>query len=340
MSLTTRFTRLVGCMVPIQCAGMGTASPKLAVAVASAGGLGMLSGVMLSAEQLQTTLVDVQTNTAASIGVNFLIPFLDDEAVIDVAARHSRVVDFFFGEPDARLVQKVHDGDALAGWQVGSVNEAIAAEDAGCDFVILQGVEAGGHVRGSRGLLTMMADVLDVVECPVVAAGGIATARGVAMALAAGASAVRIGTRFAATPESGYHADYINALIEADGEDAVYTKQFSVGWEAPHRVLSNSIDAALSLPDGIIGEIEIGGQQIEVPRFSVFSPLDTATGEINAMAQYAGQGVSAITSCEPAAVILRQLADGAEAILNADVDRLKQMLGQQDSGLISKTTSD
>ena len=326
MALTTRFTQLVGCLVPIQCAGMGTASPQLAIEVSRAGGLGMLSGVMLNTAQMEATFEHVLANTSASIGVNFLIPFLEDVSVVDVAAKHSRVVDFFYGEPDAALVQRVHDADALVGWQVGSLKEAVQAEKVGCDFVILQGVEAGGHVRGTRGLLTMMADVLDAIECPVVAAGGIGTPRAVAMALAAGASAVRIGTRFAATPESGFHPDYINALIEADGEDAIYTEQFSVGWEAPHRVLSGSIEAASRLPEGIIGQVDIGGQQLDVPRFSVFSPLDTSTGEVNAMAQYAGQGVSAITSCEPAAEILHQLAEGAESILKADSERLSGML--------------
>jgi nitronate monooxygenase len=327
MALTTHFTELVGCTVPIQCAGMGTASPLLAVEVAKAGGLGMLSGVMMTGEQLETVFADVQANTTGSIGTNFLIPFLEDEAVIDVAAKHSRLVDFFYGDPDTNLVQRVHDGGALVGWQVGTVREAILAEKVGCDIVILQGVEAGGHVRGTRGLLTMMADVLDAVACPVIAAGGIGTPRAVAMALAAGASAVRVGTRFAATPESGFHPDYINALIDADGEDAVYTEKFSVGWEAPHRVLSRSIEAAERQPDGIVGEITgMDGQQIEVPRYSVFSPLASATGKVNAMAQYAGQGVSAIKSCEPAADILRQLADGAETILKADADRINQML--------------
>jgi nitronate monooxygenase len=326
MAITTLFTELVGCMVPIQCAGMGTASPRLAVEIAKAGGLGMLSGVMLTAEQLEETFAEVQANTTGSIGTNFLIPFLEDEAIIDVAAKHSRLVDFFYGDPDASLVQRVHDGGALVGWQVGTVREAILAEKVGCDIVILQGVEAGGHVRGTRGLLTMMADVLDSIACPVVAAGGIGTPRAVAMALAAGASAVRIGTRFAATPESGFHPDYIDALIEADGEDTEYTEKFSVGWDAPHRVLSRSVEAASKLPEGIIGEVEIGGQQIEVPRYSVFSPLDTATGKVNAMAQYAGQGVGAIKSCEPAADILRQLAEGAETILKADAERLNQML--------------
>jgi NAD(P)H-dependent flavin oxidoreductase YrpB (nitropropane dioxygenase family) len=90
MAINTRFTELLGCMVPIQCAGMGTASPRLAVEVAKAGGLGMLSGVMLSAEQLEACFIDMPTNTSGCIGVNFLIPFLEDESVIDVAAKHSR----------------------------------------------------------------------------------------------------------------------------------------------------------------------------------------------------------------------------------------------------------
>jgi len=209
---------------------------------------------------------------------------------------------------------------------VGSVNEAIAAAGSGCDFVILQGTEAGGHVRGTRGLLTMLADVLDALEIPVVAAGGIATPRAVAMALAAGASAVRIGTRFVATPESGYHPDYINALIESNGEDAVYTEQFSIGWAAPHRVLASCMEAASALTEEVIGKVRFGDQELDVPRNSVFSPMTATTGKLRAMAHYAGQGVSAIKSCEPAADILRQLADGAETILKADQQRLNRML--------------
>ncbi|NKB35937.1 MAG: nitronate monooxygenase [Gammaproteobacteria bacterium] len=327
MALTTSFTELVGCLHPVSCAGMGMASPELAIEVARAGGLGMTSGVMIPPPDLETLLVDMQTDINGQIGVNFIIPFLEDEASVEIAASNARVVDFFFGEPDSKLIATVHKGGALAGWQVGSVKEACAAADAGCDFVILQGTEAGGHVRGTRGLLTMMADVLDSVDLPVVAAGGIATARAVAMALAAGASAVRIGTRFVATPESGYHPDYINAIIASEGEDAVYTEHFSIGWEAPHRVLSNCIDAADSLQHEVIGKINFGGQEIDVPRNSVFGPMVQTTGEIDAMAQYAGQGVSAINSCEPAAEIMQQLTDGAEAILRADRDRLTTMLG-------------
>ncbi len=326
MALKTRFTELVGCLVPIQCAGMGMSSPELAAAVAGAGGLGMTSGVMLTAGELEATLQQVGEKFAGQVGVNFLIPFLEDESLVDIAARHARVVDFFYGEPDSALIDRVHDGGALAAWQTGSLKEAIMAEEKGCDFIILQGTEAGGHVRGTRGLLTMLADVLDHVDCPVLAAGGIATPRAVAMALAAGADGVRVGTRFVATPEAGYHPDYINALIAAEGEDAIYTEQFAVGWDAPHRVLSSCMDVAASLTDDVIGEVSFGEQQIDIPRNSVFSPMKASTGRLDAMALYAGQGVSAIKSCEPAADVLRELADGAEEILKKDRNRLEDML--------------
>ena len=326
MAIKTRFTEMVGCLAPIQCAGMGMSSPALAAAVAGAGGLGMTSGVMLDQAELQHTLEQLGEKFGGQVGVNFLIPFLEDETLIDIAASHARVVDFFYGEPDASLIDRVHKGGALAAWQVGSLNEAIVAEKQGCDFIILQGTEAGGHVRGTRGLLTMLADVLDHVSCPVLAAGGIATPRAVAMALAAGADGVRIGTRFVATPEAGYHPDYIDSLIAAEGEEAVYTEQFSVGWEAPHRVLSSCMDVAASLSDEHIGEVSFGDKQIDIPRNSVFSPMKESTGRLDAMALYAGQGVSAIKSCEPAAEVLRALADGAEAILLKDRQRLEQML--------------
>src|SRR5204863_9454556 len=123
-------------------------------------------------------------------------------------------------------------------WQVGSVDEARAAVDAGCDFIVAQGVEAGGHVRGQIGLLPLLDRVLDVVGVPVVAAGGIGTARAMAAALAAGASAVRVGTRFVASQEADTHPDYAQALIDAGPGDTVLTTTVAVMCPgAPHRVL-------------------------------------------------------------------------------------------------------
>ncbi len=207
--LSTAFTELVGCQVPIQLAGMPQVSvPRLAAAVADAGGLGMITPTDHTVEVLE----QLASETAGKFGVNFLIPFLDMEAV-EAASSRARVVDFHFGDPDAGLIDRVHQGGALAGWQVGSADEARAAVDAGCDFVIAQGIEAGGHVRGGLPLLLLLDKVLDLVDQPVVAAGGIATARGMAAVLAAGASAVRVGTRFVASTESGAHPRYVELLL-------------------------------------------------------------------------------------------------------------------------------
>ncbi len=204
----------------------GVATPELAVAVADAGGLGMLGGVHLPAMFLTRALDQLRQSTRGCFGLNFLIPFLDP-ACLEIAATRARVVEFFFGDPDAALVRTVHEGKALAAWQVGSADEARAAVDSGCDFIVAQGVEAGGHVHGRIGLLPLLDELLTVVKVPVVAAGGIGTARGMAAALAAGAAAVRVGTRFVAAVESAAHPQYKQALVQARPEDTVLTEAFS-----------------------------------------------------------------------------------------------------------------
>src|SRR5207248_11032215 len=134
----------------------------------------------------------------------------------------------FWGDPDAAVVARIHAGGALAFWQVGSREEALAAADADCDVVVAQGVEAGGHVRGTTPLLALLDHVVGQVDVPVVAAGGITTAERVAEVLAAGASAVRLGTRLLATTESAAHPDYLAALLAADGKDTELTTAFRV----------------------------------------------------------------------------------------------------------------
>src|SRR3954449_10578449 len=145
--MTSRFTEMVGCALPIQQAPMGgvASAPQLPIAVAAAGGMGMLSAVLQSAEQLVTVLDELP---AGAIGVNFLVPFLEDRDAVSVAAARMPLVDFFGGEPDPALVALVHAQGAFAEWQVGSVEEARAAVAAGCDLVVAQGIEGGGGGRG------------------------------------------------------------------------------------------------------------------------------------------------------------------------------------------------
>ena len=310
--LSTAFTELVGCQVPIQLAGMPQICvPPLAAAVADAGGLGMITPTDHTIEVLEQLAKD----TSGKFGINFLIPFLDLEAV-EAASSRARVVDFHFGEPDAGLVALVHQGGALAGWQVGSADEARAAVDAGCDFVIAQGVEAGGHVRGELPLLVLLDQVLDLIEQPVVATGGIATARGMAAALAAGASAVRVGTRFVACTESGAHPRYVALLLQAQATDTVLTTAFSKGWpDAPHRVLRSCVEAARAFSGDIVGEQHLDGSTNPIPRFATPPPGGITTGEIDAMALYAGQSVAMVGEVKPAAAIVAELSEGAERLL-------------------------
>src|SRR4051812_21088061 len=153
------------------------------------------------------------------------MPFLD-HAALEAAADRSVLVEFFWGEPDADLVDIVHRAGARAGWQVGTAAEARAAGDAGCDVVVVQGVEAGGHVRGTVGLLPLLSEVRDVVNVPIVGAGGIGTGESMAAVLTAGADAVRIGTRFVAAKESVAHPLYVEALVNATAGDTVLTTAF------------------------------------------------------------------------------------------------------------------
>jgi nitronate monooxygenase len=315
--LTTKFTTLIGCSIPVQQAGMGgVATPELVAAVANAGGLGMLGGVRLPAPFLTSALDQLRQQARGSFGVNFLAPFLDREC-LEIAAARARVVEFFYGDPDPAHVRTVHAGKALAAWQVGSRDEAQAAVDAGCDFIVAQGVEAGGHVRGCIGLLPLLDEVLAAIHVPVVAAGGIATARGMAAALTAGASAVRVGTRFVAAVESAAHPYYKEALVQARPEDTVLTEAFSANWpHAPHRVLRSCVAAAEALPDGVVGYAEIGGQRMAITRFMTPAPIRATTGAIEAMALYAGESVGAVRGIESAAQIIQELADGAERLLS------------------------
>ena len=293
----------------------GFTDPALPVAVAEAGGLGMIGAVMVPADALSELLDAVTAQTAKPVGVNFLMPFLDRESVA-VAAAKAPLVEFFYGEPDRSLVDAVHAGGALAAWQVGSEREALAAADAGCDLIVAQGVEAGGHVRGKIGLLPLLSRVLEAVEAPVVAAGGIGTASAMAAALAAGADAARVGTRFVAAAESPAHAEYVQALVAAEAEDTVLTEAFSVMWpEAPHRVLRSSVEAATAFEGEVVGEMQMGAEKMAVPRLAVPNPTRETTGAIEAMALYAGQSVSGVREVVPAAEIVRELTDGAERLL-------------------------
>ncbi len=191
------FCDLVGCRYPIQQAGMArVTTPALAAAVSDAGGLGMLAFGRQPLALLQAQVDVALALTPQPVGATFIVKFLDLELVDHVAARLP-VIEYFWGWPDLSLVRE----GIVTGWQVGSLDEAPAAADAGCRYVVAQGVEAGGHVRGTMARDQLVAQVRDALDVVVVAAGGIATATDVRRALDHGVDAVRVGTRFLAAAE-------------------------------------------------------------------------------------------------------------------------------------------
>jgi nitronate monooxygenase len=310
--MNTAFTDLVGCRVPIQQAPMPlVAGPELVVAVADAGGLGTTSALMQSAESLGDGLAEMTARTNGALAVNFLPDV--DRAALEVAAERARVVDFFWFDPDPALVQAVHDGGALACWQVGSADEARAAVDAGCDVVVAQGTEAGGHIRAVAPLDEVLAAVLDAVDVPVLAAGGIADAAALARVLDAGAAGARIGTRFIATTESSAHPDYKRAIVDAGDTSTEITDAFTNGCPlcatGPRRprALRRAIDAVLAAPDDVIGELWIDDAAIPIARGSGIPPSADASGDVSAMAMYAGESAAAVRDIVPAAEVIVRL---------------------------------
>lgn len=303
-----RFTELVGCRVPLQQAGMsGTATAPLAAAVANAGGLGMVGIGRQPVAMIERILDEVATLTSATVGCTCIAHFVQPD-VVELAASRLPIVEFFYEWPDASRVP----ANVICGWQVGSVDEAKAAVDAGCRYVIAQGMEAGGHVRGQVPLAELLPAVREAVDVPIVAAGGIGNAAAVRAAMQLGADAVRVGTRFVATRESYAHPDYVDALVAASTDDSVLTETFGVGWpHAPHRVLRSSIDAATAAPNEVVGETtRSGSDPVPMVRFGASSPTRDTTGDISAMALYAGRSVGSVDHVMSAAEVVAELSAG------------------------------
>lgn len=325
--LRTPLCDRLGIEVPILNAPMGfVTGPELAAAVSNAGGLGILSFSRNPPEVLRQDIRRLRGLTPKPFGVNLLLP-AQVEAHVEVCLEEQvPLLSLFWGDPSP-YVEPAHRAGVLVIHQTGSVAESKRAADAGVDIIIAQGVEAGGHVRGETSTLTLVPSVVDAISpTPVVAAGGIADARGVAAALALGAEAVAIGTRFLATTESTAHPLYKQKIVEADEGDTVRSIVFGSTWpNAPHRTLRTAfVEQWLAdqnrcneaHPDEpVIGETRIAGESVTVRRFMSYTPSVETKGDILSMPLYAGQGVGLIREIKPAGEIVRELAEGARRIL-------------------------
>jgi nitronate monooxygenase len=203
-----------------------------------------------------------------------------------------------------------------------------AAAQAGVDAIIAQGVEAGGHVRSTTALSTIVPAVVEAVHpTPVIASGGIANGCGLVAALSLGAQAVSMGTRFVASEEAGAHQAYKERIVQSGIEDTVYTGLFDVGWpDAAHRVIRNNVitewEAAGSPPSGqrpgegqVVGSMPVAGENVDVVKYVVYSPLVGFTGSIDDMALYAGESCGLVHDIKPAARIVRDVVREAEDTL-------------------------
>jgi NAD(P)H-dependent flavin oxidoreductase YrpB (nitropropane dioxygenase family) len=299
------------------------ATPELAAAVSQAGALGMLGASRpgITPALLRPLLDAVHARTSAPFGVNFVASpgqlALLDLKCVELAARSARVIEYFLGDPNRDLVAMGHAGGALVSWQVGSREEAVAAQTTGCDLIVVQGIEAGGFLRGTIGLHALLNEVLSEVDVPVLAAGGIGNGRAMAAALAAGADGVRVGTRFAASEESGAHPQYLQALVAARPEDTIYTQTFSSNLvTGPQRVIRSSVAAADAFQGEVVGEIgSLDGTRLSVPRFGAVAVDRSATGAIDAMSLFAGESVGSVRDVQFARDIVHELSAEAEELL-------------------------
>jgi len=269
-----RFTRLAGIDLPIIQAPMaGSALSDMVVAVSEAGGLGSLACALLSPEQARKELETIRRRTARPINANFFChqtprgdpvrqmnwrrrldayyvqlqaddyssvpgsarsPF--DEKMCDLVMElHPEVVSFHFGLPEKKLLHRVRSAGATILSTATSVDEARWLEDQGCDAIIAQGFEAGGHrgmfltedVSTQVGTMALVPQVVDAVKVPVIAAGGIADARGILAAFALGAAAVQMGTAYLRCPEAKVAPLYRQALKDAKDNETAITNVFT-----------------------------------------------------------------------------------------------------------------
>jgi len=312
----------IGVEAPVVQAGMGggLSRHELAAAVSEAGGLGTIA--VSGAAAIRRELAAARALTGRPLAVNLLLPFARRDWF--TAAAEADVIVTFWGRPRRRTAGVwVH--------QCGSAAEAQAAQAAGADAVIVQGVEAGGHVRGGVPALELLERVRGVLprRYPLLLAGGIADREDVRQALDAGAVAAVAGTRFLLSEESRAHPGYQRRLLDA--ESTILTELFGAGWPAPHRVIANAaterwlggdprgprlnrlVNHALApgaryFPTGL----QIRMARAQRPAGRLLSPLgpadDGPASLLDAGPLYAGETVARIDGVSPAADLVGALA--------------------------------
>jgi nitronate monooxygenase len=302
--------------------GGGISGPRLVSAVAQAGALAILPIWPHTVAEAVAMINATRALTHRPFAVNIRADLAQHDLIAAAIDHGVATVHAFWGDPadcmrtirrrGARLIATVWDADS-----------ARAALDAGASAVIAQGVEAGGHVKGTTPLHELLPVVVALAgDVPVVAAGGLADGADAARVLQLGASAVLFGTRFAATEESDAHPVYKQALVSAGPGATARSECFDILWpDAPHRTLKNSTfitweAAGCPAPGHRPGENDVilrAPGQPPVPRYSAEPPSAATTGDWEAAALYAGTGVGKIVDVPPAAEVIARVMAHADA---------------------------
>jgi NAD(P)H-dependent flavin oxidoreductase YrpB (nitropropane dioxygenase family) len=289
--------------------------PGLAAAVSNAGALGMVT--LTWSADIRAVVRETAALTTRPFGGNFVLTSDRHRALEQALDAGLRIVSFFLGDPGG-YVEAVHDAGGIVMHTVGSAEEARRAVASGVDVVVAQGWEAGGHVGSTVATLPLVPAAVDAVApVPVIAAGGIGDARGVAAVLALGAQAAWLGTRFLLAQEMPIHEDYRRRLIAAAETDPQwYPNLYDVGWpDSPHRALRNSTaavwEAAGCPPDdqrpGIGDVIAHLASGEAIVRYEGAPPMIGTTGDIEALSMWAGQSVALARQPQSAADIVTEL---------------------------------
>jgi nitronate monooxygenase len=314
MSAHTPVCESLGIEYPIVEAPLA-ADPRLPAAVSNAGGLGSLG--LAWSDDAGDVVRDTAALTDRPFAGNFVLTSDQRGRVDQALSAGLRIVSFIWGDPRS-YVDVVHDAGGLVMHTVGSAEEARRAAGCGVDIIIAQGWEAGGHVWSGVATLPLVPAVVDAVApIPVIAAGGIGDARGVAAVLALGAQAALLGTRFLLADEMPIHEEYRRRLIGATESDAEwYPNLYEVGWpNSPHRAIHNSTAerweaAGRPAPGSRPGEGDVIAHFASgdpILRYSPAPPMVGTTGEIEALSLWAGQSVALANQRQPAAEIVAEL---------------------------------
>lgn len=293
------------------------ATPELVAAVSNAGGIGTLGTGPVPAEWLQAAIRDVRKLTKKPFAVNLINertafgPLTTDDHVAVCAEEHVDLVVFFWQLPEPSWVDALQAANVPFVVTVGTIDAIEEAATLPLVGLMLQGIEAGGHVRSELRLEDLLLKARGrYPEQILIGAGGIADAEDVKKVLAWGADAACLGTRFVASVEANAHAEYQRRIIAARASETVVTEIFGPEWPGvPMRVIANRATHG-DVSGCPIGNTVLFGQAYELPPNSAVLPMRETTGDFDMMCLAAGESVERIHNVQPVAEIVSQLFEG------------------------------